>query len=426
MAPCLVRAGCRALAFEGRSGCQGTVYGLQAVVAQPSGLLRTTPVTRISDNTRMTRQEGTDSDTTTKVCYSPAYAAAACDFDTTRKSGWIAESLSRRPIGGVELVAPSPLTAPQLERVHAPEYVDAIRTGEPRALAESNGLGWDSGLWTATSASNGGVVAAVLEALRTGRNTGSLSSGLHHARAASGSGFCTFNGLALGARAAHDAGAHRVLIIDLDAHCGGGTVSIIEGWEVVHIDVAVSRFDRYDVPGDRFLLQHVRSPDDYLPLIEGQLRRWSDLHFDIVIYNAGMDPHQASLGGLHGITFTMLAQRERLVFEWARAQRVPVAFVLAGGYLSERLSHDDLVGLHRLTLASATLANTGEEIDVHRVMDAAYAGPHRGTEGFAFEPNGRKTDEGFHQELLSDEEHDPFAYDIDKYLPFSPENESAW
>jgi acetoin utilization deacetylase AcuC-like enzyme len=167
----------------------------------------------------MPDNEGSDADNPTTVFYSRAYTAAECEFDTTRKAGWIAHPLSRRPIAGVRLVEPAPLAAAELERAHASAYVRAVRTGEPRELAESSGLMWDPGAWTAACASNGGVVAAVTEAMRTRRNTGSLSSGLHHARAASGAGFCTFNGLALGARAALDAGARRVLIIDLDAHC---------------------------------------------------------------------------------------------------------------------------------------------------------------------------------------------------------------
>jgi acetoin utilization deacetylase AcuC-like enzyme len=72
--------------------------------------------------------------------YSPAYTSAAHVFDTTRKSGWIAASLARSPIAGVRVVAPEPLTRSQLLAVHTPEHVDAVRTGVPDALAESNGF----------------------------------------------------------------------------------------------------------------------------------------------------------------------------------------------------------------------------------------------------------------------------------------------
>ena len=82
-----------------------------------------------------------------KLFYSPAYTASAHAFDTTRKADWIADSLDRRPLPGVEVVAPEPLTIADLVRVHDREYVDAIRTGSPRYLAETQGFTWDAGRW---------------------------------------------------------------------------------------------------------------------------------------------------------------------------------------------------------------------------------------------------------------------------------------
>ncbi|HVA91103.1 MAG TPA: hypothetical protein VNL71_14815 [Chloroflexota bacterium] len=49
----------------------------------------------------------------------------------------------------------------------------------------------------------------------------------------------------------------------------------------------------------------------------------------------------------------MLREREELVFAWARRRAMPIAFVLAGGYLGPRLAQETLVGLHRLTVAAA-------------------------------------------------------------------------
>ena len=111
-------------------------------------------------------------------------------------------------------------------------------TGVPRAPAEQQGFLWNAGLWRSVLASNGGVVAAALSAMRTGV-AGSLSSGLHHARRDRGSGFCTFNGLVIAAHEALDGGAGSVLILDLDAHCGGGTASLIaDEPRIWHVDVS--------------------------------------------------------------------------------------------------------------------------------------------------------------------------------------------
>jgi len=196
---------------------------------------------------------------------------ATHSFETTRKSGWIAESLTREPIGGIELVAPEPTSAAVLRRVHDPEYVDAVRNGKPRELAESQGFHWDPGLWEMVCASNGGVIAAAIDALRTSGVSGSLSSGLHHARRVRGAGFCTFNGLVLAARAALDAGARTVLILDLDAHCGGGTYELIQGDERIwQMDVSVDAFDCYEPLGNN-QLELIHDASRYQPTIERRL-----------------------------------------------------------------------------------------------------------------------------------------------------------
>ena len=287
------------------------------------------------------------------VFYDDDYVGAATAFETTRKARWVAESLAEHPIGGLRLSPNAPLSAAELERIHDPVYVAAVRSGEPRALAESQGFAWDPQLWEMVRASNGGAVSAARAALHSGR-AGALASGLHHARRGHGAGFCTFNGLALAALAALEGGAKRVLILDLDAHCGGGTDELVGHHPSVRIlDIAVDAFDRYS-PSQQNSLDVVGDPTQYLPTLRRRLDALSDESFGLVLYNAGMDPHQhCPVGGLAGIDELVLAQRERIVFDWCRQRKFPVAFVLAGGYIGDRLSREQLVGLHRLTLAAA-------------------------------------------------------------------------
>jgi acetoin utilization deacetylase AcuC-like enzyme len=294
-----------------------------------------------------------------RVYYSPSYVGSGYAFDTTRKAGWIAESLSVSPIPGIELVEPAPLTREQVAAVHDLDYVRAVEIGIPLGLAASQGFAWDAGLWPMVLASNGGAVAAARAALQQGV-AGSLSSGLHHARRERGAGFCTFNGLVIAAREALAAGARAVLILDLDAHGGGGTASLIaDEPRVWHIDVSVSDYDSYP-PSDRTWLDLVHSGADYLPAVQRNLEETDrrGLAFDLCLYNAGMDPcEDCSTGGLPGITPQVLADRERLVFGWCGKRRLPIAFVLAGGYVGSCLDERGLVSLHRLTLSVA--ARTG-------------------------------------------------------------------
>lgn len=291
------------------------------------------------------------------VFYSDQYAAAEHAFETTRKARWIAESLRARPIAGVELTAPRPVDEQVLSELHDPEYVDAVRTGQPRSLAQSQGFGWDPGLWNMVCASNGGAVAAARKVVSSAAVAGSLSSGLHHARRERGNGFCTFNGLALAALGAQRASGKPLLILDLDAHCGGGTQSLVsDNPSIWHVDVSVCHYDGYRVPdAARFTLDVVEDADAYLPLVKQRLDALEEVPFGLVLYNAGMDPFEGDPSGLTGMSRDLLAERERLVFEWCRARSIPVAFVLAGGYLNASANHDEasLVELHRLTIAAA-------------------------------------------------------------------------
>ena len=229
------------------------------------------------------------------------------------------------------------------EATHAPAYVEALRTGEPYDLAGSQGFSWDEGIWDMAVNSTAGVLAAVDEALATGGSSGSLSSGLHHARHAGGAGYCTVNGLAMAATRATKLVSGTVVILDLDAHCGGGTNELVGGnGRILHLDLSTSSFDSYNPDGDDELtVLHGPSDVEYLEHVHGCLGRIPD-DTGLVIYNAGMDPHP-------GVSAEGLAQRERLVAAWCARNSVPVAFVLAGGY-TWGITMDELVDLHLHTV----------------------------------------------------------------------------
>lgn len=294
---------------------------------------------------------------TIKTYYAEGYFCAGYGVDTREKARDIAESLRVDRIDGIELVEPEPVPRDQLMAVHSRAYVDAFLSGTPEHLADRNGLGpWSRELRDSVLLSTGGIVQAVETTLLSRSNAGSLSSGLHHARKASGAGFCTINGLVVAARRAVALGAVRVLIVDFDAHCGGGTASLIEGDDhIEQIDVAVSSYDTYISTRNARL--QIANGENYLDLIRDSLASVIlPESVSVVIYNAGMDPHEnCSTGGVRGVTTEVLAERESLLFEWARSAGIPVAFALAGGYSGRSLTRGDLVNLHRLTLREATM-----------------------------------------------------------------------
>jgi acetoin utilization deacetylase AcuC-like enzyme len=273
-----------------------------------------------------------------KVFYHSHYISAAYAFDTTRKAAAVAKLVAQNPT--MKLVAPIPATDEQIRRCHDGKYMTAVATGHPRDLAESNCFTWCPNTYRAVTYSNGGVISAAKQAVKDGV-AGTLSSGLHHARRDRGAGFCTFNGLAMAAMDAIEAGyAESVLIIDFDAHYGDGTADLISGCRHIHqVDVSTHR---------------IPTNSDYMSECRKALESVEDDDFDLVLYNAGMDPHEdCRIGGLKGVTSHVLAQRDALVFDWCHDRRSPVAFTLAGGYSGDKFTPDELARCHYNTCLQA-------------------------------------------------------------------------
>jgi acetoin utilization deacetylase AcuC-like enzyme len=271
-----------------------------------------------------------------KIYYDNKYTASDYAFDTTRKAKEVATAIA----GRVELASPGD-TGFDLTRIHDAEYVDAVMEGTPIDLAESQGFGWDEQFYDMVRAHTDGLVAATRDVLTGGGRSGSLSSGLHHARREHGAGFCTFNGLAAAAETAVDLGAQKVLVLDLDAHYGGGTHSIMgDTAAFTQVDVTVSPFDGY-LKNDRdFVL--LSDESTYVADVDRALEFADRTQWDLVIYNAGMDPYNA------GVTFEQLVEREQLVADWLGG--TPAVFALAGGYTWGDVTMEELVDLHSLTV----------------------------------------------------------------------------
>ena len=159
-----------------------------------------------------------------------------------------------------------------------------------------------------------------------------------------GSGYCVFNDVAVAARTLqHDlmaaqglARPPRVAVIDLDVHQGNGTASIFGG------DASVftlslhgeKNFPFRKVAGDL----DVGLPDGtgdaaYLDALDLALVELdSRFRPDAVFYLAGADPHEGDRLGRLALSYDGLQARDRRVFEWAWARRLPLALSMGGGY----------------------------------------------------------------------------------------------
>ena len=284
------------------------------------------------------------------IYFNDSYVVSGGGLETIRKADKVAARIAAQ-FPHIDLVSPDPVTVEQLLLAHSVEYVDAFLTGEPRWKAEA-GLGeWSEDVVASVLASTGGVIAAALSALKSGKS-GSLSSGLHHAATDHGAGFCTINGLAIAALLALQNGSKTVGILDLDAHCGGGTFDIVGKNPAIRIgDVSTSSFDSWRSGQVRHRLEVETDPAVYLEVVAEMLQHIGRV--DLLLFNAGMDPAEGGgAGSTRGFTSELLEQRDMLVAEWCERTHTPVAFVLAGGYVGSSLTIDDIADLHMHTVAA--------------------------------------------------------------------------
>lgn len=290
---------------------------------------------------------------TLPVFYSPDYVAAAHTFDTTRKAQWVHDRVASDP--RITITQPSDVwdidrTTNAIAAVHDRAYVSALAHGTPRHLAESQGFGWDENLWLAVNRSTAGVLSAV-DAACAGptRFAGSLSSGLHHAKFAHGDGFCSVNGLIVAARHAVNTYGMHVVILDVDAHAGGGTNQLLRHHDlrtVTHLDLTTKPYDSYakETPrvGDVNIEDAHLDDRSYLDQLDGLLRHIPTTRDTLVLHNAGMDPAPE-------IGVSTLREREQRVAQTLHARGLASVFVLAGGYTSHQ-SPAALAEAHAQTL----------------------------------------------------------------------------
>lgn len=276
------------------------------------------------------------------IYWNEKYVTAKHVFDTTRKSGEIVKRLAPQAVSN-----PSELeeaVAHEITAIFDPDYIAALLVGNPVALAESNGFAWCSGIWDMALASTTGVVAAAYDAFEEGI-AGSLSSGIHHATLHNGEGFCTLNAFAVVAKHFHE---HKILILDFDAHNGGGTVSCMRelGYEgrVRQFDISTNTYDRYKTT-EHFDIFMAWDDQHYLSMVDTVLGTIRPNDVDLILYNAGTDPFPT-------ISHETMAERDRRVFEFCTVSHIPCAYVLAGGYTWHQ-DMGSLVDSHMSTIKAA-------------------------------------------------------------------------
>ncbi|MEI6459031.1 MAG: histone deacetylase [Pseudomonadota bacterium] len=224
-----------------------------------------------------------------------------------------------------------------LSRVHTADYLarlgaDALTMAQRRQL----GIPFTPSLWRRSRLTVEGTRLAASAALTQGL-AANLAGGTHHAFADHGEGYCVVNDVAVAIADLLDANTiSRALVVDLDVHQGNGTAAIFAARPAVY---TLSLHGQHNYPSVKARSTHdVGLPDGtgdaaYLDALRATLGPALEEHQpELVCYVAGVDVVAGDRFGRLSLTEEGLRSRDRYVIETVRAQGVPLAIVLGGGY----------------------------------------------------------------------------------------------
>lgn len=241
-------------------------------------------------------------------------------------------------VAGIEMREPRRVTREELISAHDRDYVDRF-LGNTLDDEEMRRIGlrpWTPDIVARTLHLMGGSLQALEQVLQHGGIAGNMAGGTHHAYRDFGSGYCIFNDLALCAiRALQAENIRRILILDLDVHQGDGTAAMLANLpEVVTCSIHGSKnFPFRKQTSDLDIgLPDGAGDTEYLEALEHALLQLPLDDFDLLLYQAGVDPLQVDRLGKLAVSRDGLDRRNRRVFEAARVAAVPTVVFMGGGY----------------------------------------------------------------------------------------------
>jgi len=281
-----------------------------------------------------------------------------------------------------DFVTPQPASDHDILLVHTTQYVHKLKTGTLSAHEELEmEIPYSPELVRAFWLAAGGSILAADFALND-KIAFNIGGGFHHAFPDHGEGFCMIHDVAVAIRRMQrDEKIARAMTVDCDVHQGNGTAVIFAGARVPSLQLpsrgapvlnpAAARmrnanaddvftislhqennYPLFKPPSSLDLnLPDAMGDDEYLACLGNAISLGlSKFEPELICYVAGADPYREDqLGGL-SLTIEGLKQRDALVFQIAKAERIPVMVTLAGGYAQKV---EDTVTIHCNTVIAA-------------------------------------------------------------------------
>ncbi|SER63909.1 histone deacetylase family protein [Sphingobium sp. YR768] len=278
------------------------------------------------------------------VIHHPAYVSPATDGSAFRfdKYGLVMDALAESGVV-FQRHTPQPMPRSWIEAVHDPAYVEQVLTlSAPPEKERRIGFPVTDRVMRRSLLSPGGTWLAAKLALTHGY-AANAAGGSHHALADTGAGYCVFNDLAIAAnRLIAEGDAARILILDLDVHQGDGTASLLAGRSDI-FTLSIHAEKNFPVRKARSTLdiglEDGTGDDAYLAVLTDILPRvLDDFRPDLILYQAGIDPHEDDRLGRLALSDAGLDARDRFVMRQARGRGLPVASTMGGGYGADRMA----------------------------------------------------------------------------------------
>ncbi|XP_071847305.1 uncharacterized protein SYNPCC7002_A1628-like isoform X2 [Apostichopus japonicus] len=255
-----------------------------------------------------------------------------------------------------QVAKPQKVSEETVHTVHTEEYISKFFNGTTSDKEQRiTGFKWSSGLVKRCRYETGGTILASEIALSRGLAS-STGGGTHHAFPSHGAGFCLINDMAVAARhLIKKSKAEKVLLVDLDVHQGDGSADIFkDDPSVFTLSVHCGKnYPARKQSSDLDVSVDVGMGDkDYLAVVKEHLPWILDtFRPDLVIYDAGVDPHLKDDLGKLNLTDQGLFDRDYWVMDYMVKRGYPCSTVIGGGYSKDI---DELALRHSIVHRAAT------------------------------------------------------------------------
>ena len=267
----------------------------------------------------------------------PDYVAKINDDNKfpIKKFGALADHLLKEKVVK-KFFIPKECSIDTMKTSHSLEYINQIKNKTLDIKSQKKiGFPINDSVVRRSFVATGGTVLASKLALDS-KLACNTAGGSHHATFHFGAGYCVFNDVAVAANFLKNKGyAKKILIVDLDVHQGNGNSEIFKNdRDVITFSMhCASNYPAKKSKSDIDVeLRDNMEDEEYLAILNNNLRNLNKLSYDFVFYIAGVDVHFNDRLGKLKLTDEGIDKRDKIIIENYFKKKIPLCGVLGGGY----------------------------------------------------------------------------------------------